>query len=65
MIDNGDRVPIRVPSGITGLDTILNGGFLKNSVNLIEGTPGAGKTILGPGKVPARTLGARTGPKLI
>ena len=47
MTDNGDRAPTRVPSGVTGLDTILNGGFLKNSVNLIEGTPGTGKTILG------------------
>jgi circadian clock protein KaiC len=47
MTDNGDRAPTRVPSGVTGLDTILNGGFLKNSVNLIEGTPRTGKTILG------------------
>jgi circadian clock protein KaiC len=47
MSENKDREPARVPSGIPGLDTILNGGFLQNGVNIIEGTPGAGKTILG------------------
>lgn len=35
-----------VPSGIPGLDTVLNGGFLKGGVYIIQGVPGAGKTIL-------------------
>ena len=36
----------RVPSGIAGLDTILRGGFLRGGVYIVQGTPGAGKTIL-------------------
>lgn len=37
----------RVPSGIPGLDTLLNGGFLKGGIYLFQGEPGAGKTIVG------------------
>src|ERR1041385_453643 len=37
----------RVPSGIPGLDTILQGGFLQGGLYLIVGRPGAGKTIFG------------------
>src|SRR5260370_5982453 len=36
----------RVPSGNRGLDGTLNGGLLKNAINLIVGVPGSGKTIL-------------------
>jgi len=36
----------RLPSGNERLDQILNGGLLKNSINLIVGVPGSGKTIL-------------------
>jgi circadian clock protein KaiC len=36
----------RVPTGIPGLDTILNGGFVKAGVYMVMGMPGAGKTIL-------------------
>jgi circadian clock protein KaiC len=36
----------RLPSGNQRLDDILNGGLLKNSINLIVGVPGSGKTIL-------------------
>lgn len=36
----------RVPTGIEGLDTILNGGFLQGGIYLISGQPGTGKTIL-------------------
>jgi circadian clock protein KaiC len=34
-------------TGITGLDHILNGGFTRNRMYLIEGVPGSGKTTLG------------------
>jgi circadian clock protein KaiC len=34
------------PTGITGLDDILNGGLPTNRLYLIEGDPGAGKTTL-------------------
>lgn len=36
-----------VPSGITGLDEILVGGFSRGNVHLVEGSPGTGKTTLG------------------
>ncbi len=36
----------RLPSGSERLDEILNGGLLKNAINLIVGVPGSGKTIL-------------------
>ena len=36
----------RLPSGNPRLDDILHGGLLKNSINLIVGVPGSGKTIL-------------------
>ena len=35
-----------IPSGVSGLDTILGGGLPEYSFNLIAGGPGAGKTIL-------------------
>ena len=37
----------RVPTGVPGLDTILRGGFLRSGIYIIQGYPGAGKTILG------------------
>ena len=37
----------RVPSGVPGLDTILRGGFPRGGIHILQGTPGAGKTILG------------------
>lgn len=36
----------RVPTGVPGLDALLAGGFLQGSVNLVQGEPGAGKTVL-------------------
>ncbi len=35
----------RIKSGITGLDTLLDGGFIEGSVNLLTGGTGTGKTI--------------------
>lgn len=37
----------RVETGISGLDTMLGGGLLKNSAVLVAGSSGTGKTILG------------------
>jgi circadian clock protein KaiC len=37
----------RLPTGVPGLDTILNGGFFRGGVYLIHAQPGSGKTILG------------------
>jgi circadian clock protein KaiC len=35
----------RLPAGIPGLDTILGGGFVESASYIIQGQPGAGKTI--------------------
>jgi len=35
-----------VPSGLPGLDSILNGGYRRNSTLLISGAPGIGKTTI-------------------
>ncbi len=35
----------RVESGILGLDKLIEGGFVRNSINLIAGQTGTGKTI--------------------
>lgn len=37
----------RVPTGVPGLDVLLQGGFLKGGMYLISGQPGSGKTIFG------------------
>lgn len=39
-----ERLP-RIPTGIPGLDPILDGGFIEGASYIIEGQPGAGKTI--------------------
>jgi circadian clock protein KaiC len=36
----------RVKTGIAGLDALAKGGFPKNSVNLVSGPAGSGKTLL-------------------
>ncbi len=41
----GTRVA-RVPTAIGGLDTILDGGFLRGGLYIVQGTPGTGKTTL-------------------
>src|SRR6201997_2411723 len=37
----------RLPTGVPGLDTVLRGGFLRGGIFIVQGSPGAGKTILG------------------
>ena len=37
----------RLPSGIPGLDLVLEGGFPTAGITIVQGTPGAGKTIFG------------------
>jgi circadian clock protein KaiC len=41
-----ERAQERVPTGVPGLDTVLHGGLLQWGVYMIQGRPGAGKTIL-------------------
>ena len=36
----------RISTGISRLDELLDGGLPRNSVTLVSGTPGSGKTIL-------------------
>jgi len=40
------RAVVRAPTGISGLDEILLGGFAANRLYLIDGSPGVGKTTL-------------------
>lgn len=37
---------IRLATGVPGLDKLIEGGYVQNSINLIAGTTGTGKTIL-------------------
>jgi circadian clock protein KaiC len=37
----------RLASGIPGLDIVLKGGFPRAGITIVQGTPGAGKTIFG------------------
>lgn len=45
---SGSRIGIvmRVQTGVFGLDPLLGGGFLPNTINMILGSTGVGKTIL-------------------
>lgn len=38
--------PALVPTGVRGLDDVLNGGLAPNRLYLVEGAPGSGKTTL-------------------
>ena len=42
----GEREIVRVPSHVPGLDAILCGGFLRGGLYMVQGHPGAGKTLL-------------------
>ncbi|MGH7907437.1 MAG: RAD55 family ATPase, partial [Candidatus Binataceae bacterium] len=44
---SNEQTQARIVSGIKGLDEVLNGGFIRGGVYIIEGPPGTGKTILG------------------
>ncbi len=37
----------KVKTGVTGLDTLIDGGFPEGSIVIVSGTPGTGKTIMG------------------
>jgi circadian clock protein KaiC len=46
--DHSIRAPLaRLPTGVPGLDTILKGGLPRGGAFIIQGSPGAGKTIFG------------------
>jgi circadian clock protein KaiC len=38
--------PGRIPTGIEGLDAMIEGGLIRGDMNLLAGAPGTGKTIL-------------------
>ena len=42
----GESEIVRVPSHVPGLDAVLCGGFLKGGLYMVQGQPGAGKTLL-------------------
>src|SRR6056297_1977397 len=35
----------RIPTGVPGFDSILNGGYLSETATLVRGSPGSGKSI--------------------
>ena len=37
----------RIKTGIPGLDGLMEGGFIQGSVNMVTGSTGTGKTIIG------------------
>ena len=39
---SGRPAPARLPTGVAGLDTVLDGGFLRGGIFIIQGSPGAG-----------------------
>ncbi|HSK04269.1 MAG TPA: ATPase domain-containing protein [Kofleriaceae bacterium] len=43
----GARELRRIPTGVPGLDTVLAGGLFEAGLYMVQGPPGAGKTILG------------------
>jgi circadian clock protein KaiC len=43
----GEPILERVSSGVPGLDIIIRGGFIRGGIFIIQGPPGAGKTIFG------------------
>jgi circadian clock protein KaiC len=47
MPESPARALTRIASGVPGLDAVLAGGFPKAGITIIQGTPGAGKTIFG------------------
>ena len=46
--ETSSAIPVfsRVTSGIAGLDTVLQGGVFEGGIYIVQGSPGAGKTIL-------------------
>ena len=46
--ETSSAIPVfsRVTSGIPGLDTVLQGGVFEGGIYIVQGSPGAGKTIL-------------------
>lgn len=44
-VDHAPPLP-RIQSNVPGLDEVTGGGFLKSGVYILQGAPGAGKTIL-------------------
>ena len=38
--------PLRITTGVAGLDEVLGGGLTRDRVYLVEGSPGTGKTTL-------------------
>jgi circadian clock protein KaiC len=45
--NNQDGRPDRLPTGIPGLDVILQGGVPRGGIYIVQGAPGAGKTTFG------------------
>src|SRR5215470_7205276 len=47
MIEKKSANSDRIPTGISGLDDVLKGGVFEGGIYIVQGAPGAGKTIFG------------------
>jgi circadian clock protein KaiC len=47
MTEDTSHHPERIKTGIPGLDAVLNGGIFEGGIYIVQGPPGAGKTIFG------------------
>src|SRR5688572_14183640 len=43
----GQRRLERLPTGVAGLDEVLQGGFFRSGIYMVMGRPGTGKTTIG------------------
>jgi circadian clock protein KaiC len=58
LTQHGASPPLaRIPTGIPGLDEVTGGGFLQAGVYILQGSPGAGKTIMANHVVHAHAAG--------
>jgi circadian clock protein KaiC len=46
-MNDGEPRLERLATGISGLDRILHGGFVREGIYIVQGNPGSGKTVLG------------------
>ncbi len=48
MSEDGGALQLqKIPTGVSGLDAVLRGGLFQTGITIVQGRPGAGKTILG------------------
>jgi len=59
-VRQASKLASRVPTGIAGLDDLIQGGFPRGTLILLAGSPGTGKTIASAHYLTARRILMRT-----